>query len=212
MHALLIEEQPLMVEALTHSVSHWLPGVQLITACTWQEAQQRLQDSSLDYVFVISDLHMSGAAHDAILQALRLWRPDTPILVMSHLSDAHTRELCEHYRIWHLSKRTSASQLQAALMACMGAERWQQCAQWPEDASHPLRALTSRQLVILQEVARGASNRDVAANLGISAETVHSHLRAIFKRLKVKNRTQASKLLLDSSHPAGLAPFQRWAS
>lgn len=166
----------------------------------------------MSYAFILSDLHMAGAAHDVILQALRLWRPDTPILAMSNFQDAGTRELCEHYRIWHLSKKASASQLQEMLMACLGQHLWRQCAQLPADASHPLQALTQRQLAILQEVARGASNRDIAASLGISAETVHSHLRAIFKRLKVKNRTQASKLLLDRSHPMAPGELQRWAA
>lgn len=208
--ALLIEDHSLMLEALTHSLGMWLPGVQIIKACTWREAQERLQDSELAYAFVLSDLHMAGAAHDAILQALRLWRPDTPILVMSNLTDAATLALCGHYRILHLSKKASAPQLQEMLMSCLGPELWQQCAQLPEDGSHPLKALTQRQLAILQEVARGCSNRDIAASLGISAETVHSHLRAIFKRLQVKNRTQASKLFLDRNHHSTLYIHEKW--
>lgn len=51
--------------------------------------------------------------------------------------------------------------------------------------------LTERQAEVLGLMARGKSNRDIAALLGLSEGTVKIHLTAIFKVLGVSSRTQA---------------------
>ncbi|PZC42457.1 MAG: DNA-binding response regulator [Chloroflexi bacterium] len=50
---------------------------------------------------------------------------------------------------------------------------------------------TPRESEVLQLVARGLSNHDIAAELSISAATVRNHLTALFGKLKVRNRTAA---------------------
>jgi DNA-binding NarL/FixJ family response regulator len=52
-------------------------------------------------------------------------------------------------------------------------------------------ALTSREIEVLELVARGASNADVAASLFISEATVKTHLLHIFGKLGVDDRTAA---------------------
>jgi DNA-binding NarL/FixJ family response regulator len=52
--------------------------------------------------------------------------------------------------------------------------------------------LTSRQLEILEEVAKGQSNKAIARNLSISINTVEAHVSAIIRKLQVDNRTQAA--------------------
>ncbi|MCG6408473.1 LuxR C-terminal-related transcriptional regulator [Vibrio fluvialis] len=51
--------------------------------------------------------------------------------------------------------------------------------------------LTTRELQILRSLKTGASNMQMAESLFISEFTVKSHLYQIFKKLSVKNRTQA---------------------
>lgn len=53
-------------------------------------------------------------------------------------------------------------------------------------------ALTARELEILKLVAAGATNGDVARELWVTEQTVKFHLRNIFRKLGVANRTQAS--------------------
>lgn len=53
-------------------------------------------------------------------------------------------------------------------------------------------SLTLRQREILDHVSRGASNRAIAAAVGISEGTVKLHISAILKRLGVRNRTEAA--------------------
>lgn len=49
--------------------------------------------------------------------------------------------------------------------------------------------LSSRQMEVLKLLAGGATNSEIAAQLGISENTVKSHLRAIFDALRVTKRT-----------------------
>jgi len=53
-------------------------------------------------------------------------------------------------------------------------------------------ALSPRELEVLSLVAQGLSNQKIAERLGISAETVKSHIRHIMKKLVVNDRTQAA--------------------
>lgn len=45
-------------------------------------------------------------------------------------------------------------------------------------------------------VSQGASNNDIAQKLFVREVTVKTHLNSIFKKLKVKNRTQAVLLAM----------------
>jgi DNA-binding NarL/FixJ family response regulator len=55
-----------------------------------------------------------------------------------------------------------------------------------------LEELTPRQRQVLELVAQGKCNKEVAASLGISEHTVEQHLRRIYKTLEVSNRVEAS--------------------
>ena len=52
--------------------------------------------------------------------------------------------------------------------------------------------LTEREIEILQQVATGASNRQIAQRLGISANTVKVHVRNIFEKTGAASRTEAT--------------------
>lgn len=70
----------------------------------------------------------------------------------------------------------------------------------PEDAdedSEPVEALTPRELEVLQIMARGARNRDIAQELVISERTVKIHVANIIAKLAVTNRTAAVVRAID---------------
>ncbi|MEO8673001.1 MAG: response regulator transcription factor [Tahibacter sp.] len=52
-------------------------------------------------------------------------------------------------------------------------------------------SLTKRELTILSHVAKGLSNREIAALLSLSRWTVDTHIRHIYGKLAVNSRTQA---------------------
>lgn len=53
-------------------------------------------------------------------------------------------------------------------------------------------ALTHREFEVLQLVASGSSNREIARNLWVTEQTVKFHLANVYRKLDVGNRTQAS--------------------
>jgi DNA-binding NarL/FixJ family response regulator len=62
----------------------------------------------------------------------------------------------------------------------------------PPEATPPLMArLTPREQEILEHLSRGYVDKEIAQRLGISAWTVHGHLRSLFRKLQVHTRTEA---------------------
>ncbi len=55
-------------------------------------------------------------------------------------------------------------------------------------------ALTARELEVLRLVARGLSNKEIAADLHITTPTVKYHLAAVLEKLGVRSRTEAVSL------------------
>ena len=52
--------------------------------------------------------------------------------------------------------------------------------------------LSPREMEILQHIAKGQSNKEVAYELGISRQTVKNHMTSILRKLAVNDRTQAA--------------------
>ncbi|RME74890.1 MAG: DNA-binding response regulator [Chloroflexi bacterium] len=52
--------------------------------------------------------------------------------------------------------------------------------------------LSPREMEILQHIAKGKSNKEVAYELGISRQTVKNHMTSILRKLAVNDRTQAA--------------------
>jgi DNA-binding NarL/FixJ family response regulator len=66
-----------------------------------------------------------------------------------------------------------------------------------------LAGLGERKVEILDLVAKGLTNAQIAKRLYLAESTIKQHLRAAYKRLGVKNRTEAARLLARSSDPIG---------
>ena len=58
----------------------------------------------------------------------------------------------------------------------------------------PVASLTAREAEVLRLVAQGLSNAEVGERLFLSPRTVGQHLRSIYNKLGVDNRTAATRL------------------
>ncbi len=58
------------------------------------------------------------------------------------------------------------------------------------------RGLTDREIDVLGLVARGLRDRDIGGHLFVSRATVKTHLRSIFRKLKVQTRVQAAAIAI----------------
>lgn len=85
---------------------------------------------------------------------------------------------------------TSILQMVSLGMACIPGKWLKSSAAGQQGLS----CLSERQLDVLKLLADGESNKAIGRALNISAATVKAHLEALFRRLDVKNRTQAALL------------------
>jgi two-component system, NarL family, response regulator LiaR len=69
----------------------------------------------------------------------------------------------------------------------------------PRQASRMESPLTDREQEIATLVAQGLSNKEIAAKLHVSANTVRSHISNILRKLKLSNRTQIAIYLKDNA-------------
>jgi HD-GYP domain-containing protein (c-di-GMP phosphodiesterase class II) len=93
-----------------------------------------------------------------------------------------------------LRRRVESGQLDSsaveAVLASAGHE--------PQRARRRDDGLTPREVEVLLMVARGASNREIAAELVLSEKTVRNHVERIYSKLGVSNRIGASLYALES--------------
>ena len=69
-------------------------------------------------------------------------------------------------------------------------------------SEEPVRALTEREKQILIMLAKGLSNKEIAKQMGLSLQTVKTHVSHILQKLKVRSRAEAARyafILLKSS-------------
>jgi len=66
--------------------------------------------------------------------------------------------------------------------------------------------LTTREVEVLEALAAGMSNEDIATSLYISVNTVKTHLKTVYGKLEVASRTQAVARALD----LGVIGFPAW--
>jgi DNA-binding NarL/FixJ family response regulator len=95
-------------------------------------------------------------------------------------AEARERLLAARRGFEQLGARAWAEQAEAELSAA-GARRRRE----PDDS-----ALTPQERRVAAAVQRGASSRDIAADLFLSPKTVEFHLRQIYRKLGVHSRTQ----------------------
>lgn len=61
-------------------------------------------------------------------------------------------------------------------------------------ADLPAYGLTEREAAVVRRVASGLSNRDIAAEMGVSARTVQKHLERAYRKLGVRTRSEAARI------------------
>ena len=76
-------------------------------------------------------------------------------------------------------------------------------------AADPLADLTERERQILERVAAGDSNKEIAAQLDLSEKTVKHHMTNILQKLQVRNRVEAALLARTGDRPDRLAEHER---
>ncbi len=124
--------------------------------------------------------------------------PGARILAMTtYEGDADIRRAFEAGARGYLLKDMLLSEVITAIRTVRRGERVIPTAVAVRLAEYPERSdLTEREIEVLQLVARGLSNKEVAKAIGRMDETVKIHLKNIFTKLGVADRTEAVTVAL----------------
>lgn len=152
---------------------------------------------------VLMDLQMPGLDGIAATQAIRAstTQPAPRVLILTTFDDeAHVRDAIQAGATGYLLKDVLRDELVRAIRAAargmptLDARAQQMLIRQvttPTVAS-PLDGLTPRERDVLRLIARGASNKAIAAELFLSVGTVKGYVSAILPKLGVTDRTQAA--------------------
>jgi DNA-binding NarL/FixJ family response regulator len=201
---LIADDHPLFRLALVQAVGNLGSDIEILEADGLDSARERLLDhAGIDLVLL--DLHMPGSHGLMGLVALRTEFPAVAVVMISANDDPQImRRALTYGAAGFIPKRSGIADIQAMLRAVID------CAEplsLPPPASATagadedrqlakrLASLSPQQLKVLILVAEGLLNKQIADRLGIQERTVKAHMSAVFERLDVRNRTQASVLL-----------------
>lgn len=215
---LVADDHPLFRRALAQAVRDRIPVRAIHEAGTVDEARAVLQaqvgaQAGIDLLLL--DLHMPGSRGLMGLASLRAQFPATAIVMISAHEDPRTvHRALAMGAAGFIPKSADPDVICAAVSTLLAGGEWlpeeiaAPLARPPDDDGVHLAArlanLTAQQHRVLELVADGLLNKQIADRLEIQERTVKAHLTAIFERLGVRNRTQAGILLrsLDLPDPS----------
>lgn len=151
---------------------------------------------------VLMDLRMPVRNGVDATAAILAEHPRVRVVVLTtYASDSDVIRAIEVGAVGYLLKDVPHEELFRALRAVARGERYlapavteRLMSRWQQP---PRSALTDRELEVLQCVARGAGNKEIASSLGIAEPTVKAHLVHVFEKLGVENRTAAVRAALE---------------
>jgi two-component system, NarL family, response regulator LiaR len=160
---------------------------------------------------LLLDLFMHGTDGHGVLGALREM-PDRPAVVVltSATDDEHLVRAIDAGATSYLLKNTGADQVIAGIRnAATGAATLSPDllarltrALRPEPAADPMRQLSPREREVLDLIASGCSNRQIARQLDIGEQTVKTHVSSILTKLDLRDRVQAAIFAVRRQAPA----------
>lgn len=148
-------------------------------------------------VYVV-DLRMPDGDGIEVIQALLKRDPETKVVVLTtYDNEEDVFRALEAGARGYLLKDTTTEELVEALRRVHGGERHLPPAIASRLADRLVRpSLTPRELDVLRLVAKGRSNKELAAAMFVSEETIKTHMKSLFQKLGVHDRAQAVSVSL----------------
>jgi RNA polymerase sigma factor (sigma-70 family) len=107
--------------------------------------------------------------------------------------DVSPRRLIEAIRLVHQGSYVVEDRvLEKPQVGAWLLEQFEQADDADDELGSLLVPLSPREMEILQYIAQGKSNKEIAYDLGISRQTVKNHMTSILRKLAVNDRTQAA--------------------
>lgn len=178
-------------------------------ACTGAEVMALAEQHHPDVA--VLDISMPGESGIQVAARLRRRLPETRILILSMYDNAeYVLESVRAGAHGYILKDTAATELRRAVRAVQEGEAFFS----PPVASRlsaavrgelareqrlsDLESLTGRERDVLQGIARGQTNKEIAGSLGISHRTVETHRESLMRKLRIKTVAGLTRFALEA--------------
>lgn len=193
---LILADDHALVRAGLSALLSELPGVEVVgEAGDGREVLRLVRERKPDIALI--DISMPGLNGLDVAARIAHDRPDTRVIIVSmHGDDETVRRALKAGAAGYMLKNSDRAELEMALKAVARGDTWLSPAltkrvvaaltQEPEKpAVGPFEALTPRQREVLQLVAEGHSNKEIAQRLNVALKTVETHRTELMERLGI---------------------------
>jgi DNA-binding NarL/FixJ family response regulator len=194
---LAVDDHPMLREGLA-SVLEAQPDMLLVgEAATGREALESFRKLRPDVTLM--DLQMPDMNGIDAINAIRGEFPDARIIVLTtYKGDVQALRALKAGAAGYLLKSMLRKELLETIRVVHSGRRRVPPEIAMEIAEHAADdALTEREISVLKRVAVGSANKQIAATLGISEETVKAHMKSILAKLAANDRTHAVTIALN---------------
>jgi DNA-binding NarL/FixJ family response regulator len=202
MRALVVDDHPLIQEAVSNVIRRLAPEAEIILAGDCERGLDLAQGSA-ELDLVLLDLNLPGVSG---IPALKLWRsrfPGVPVVILSATTDQPTVLAAFGAGAAGFIPKSSPNEVMvnALRLVMEGGKYLPSEVLANEDGRRPTRGtqvstaalgLSPRQIEVLRLIAKGASNKVICRELGLADRTVKAHVTAVLRALNVSSRTQAA--------------------
>ena len=207
---LVVDDEPNLLRAVAATLR--LEGYDVTTARSAREALMRLVEALPD--LIVSDIRMPGMDGYALARTLRSTPRTSLIPIVFLTAKDETADRIAGFQAGvdaYLTKPFEPDELLAVIVSIL--ERVQrthtEIARLVSDSAPPAEAgpipdeeLTEAEWRIAEAVARGLSNKEIAAERGISIRTVENHISRVLAKKSFGNRVEIARYVL-ARKPAG---------
>jgi DNA-binding NarL/FixJ family response regulator len=194
---LIVDDHPAIRKGLMATLEPELDMEVIGAATTRQQAVESWRRTRPDITLMDLALENGGGGVEAIRQ-IRQEFPCAKIIVFSALTgDEDVYQALHSGAVTYLTKGTPDEELVQTVREVHAGGR-----PVPPEIARKLADrvsqsnLTPREIEVLDLVAKGFRNKEIASSLSISEETVQNHMKHILSKLKVNDRTRAAVVAL----------------
>lgn len=199
---LIVEDDPMMQLGLKHILNQQPHLTVVAQAVNGNEAVSVALQHQPD--IVLMDIDLPGIDGIAAVQQIRVALPDTRILMLTHYTNpTQVMAALSSGAHGYCVKGTKAEQLLLAIATVQEGGSYldpkiadcvlQNLKTPPPDsyANDDIK-LTEREMQVLQQLVEGKSNKQIAAQLGMSVHTAKGHVEMIIAKFEASDRTHAA--------------------
>jgi DNA-binding NarL/FixJ family response regulator len=186
-----VDDHPLLRDGIAAIINSQADMTMVSQASSGAEAIQQYRIHRPDVTLM--DLRLPDVSGIDAMIAIRTEFPEARIIMLTTFEgDVEIQRALEAGARGYLSKNMLPSELLQVIRQIHAGEKSipaEIAAQLAEHVSDD--SLTAREVEVLQQIAGGNRNRDIAEMLNISEETVKVHIKHIMDKLDARDRTQA---------------------